>query len=282
MTTESGSASAGPAAGHAGQDAKVDAALSEIVATLASGGAMSGRAVKVALATKHQRAALEAALMRGVASGRLSAVAGARNARLYQASAHIAIAPLSVPSVPSVPAPVSRASQPTEPASTPAPGLFTRRDLAVRMGVHIQTVTKWEQAGLPVAERGRAGKPSLYRDEDVRAWLAEREKASTVIGSLNVLQERARRERAQAVLAEQTFEMRSGDLLPRREVEKVWEAEVSAVRAKLLEIPRSFSDRVYQAAVSQGIVGVERILEESVFDVLRELAGEGEPEAASA
>jgi hypothetical protein len=38
--------------------------------------------------------------------------------------------------------------------------LVTRRELAARLGVHMQTVTKWEREGLPIAERGRRGRPS--------------------------------------------------------------------------------------------------------------------------
>jgi hypothetical protein len=72
--------------------------------------------------------------------------------------------------------------------------------------------------------------------------------------------------------------MRSGELLPRVEVERAWESEIIAVRTKLLQIPPTFADRVYQAAMGEGVGGVERILAESVNDVLRELAGEGDAE----
>ena len=135
----------------------------------------------------------------------------------------------------------------------------------------MQTVTKWEADGLPVLERGRKGKPSFYDLEAVRDWVGKRDDAAKKNGTVDVAQERARRERAQAVLAEQTFQMRSRELLPRVEVERVWESEVIAVRTKLLQIPPTFAERVYQAAVSEGIGGVERILMESVHDVLREL-----------
>lgn len=259
------------------QDANVAAALDAIAALLASGEALSGRSVKAALAHAHRRAALEAALTRGVETGRLAAVAGARNARLYQVGT---LAPDTVASVPSVPPPVSRVSQasaPQETADPPSPpSLLTRRELAARMDVVMSAVTKWEQAGMPIAERGRPGKPSLYRLEDVQTWLVAREQGATANGTLNVNQERARRERAQAELSEQTFRMRSGELLPRDEVERVWESEVVAVRTKLLAIAPTFSERVYQAAMSDGIGGVERILTESVNDVLRELAGGAE------
>lgn len=255
------------------QDANVAAALVAVAALLASGEALSGRAVKAALAHAHRRAALETALTRGVETGRLAAIAGARNARLYQLGT---LAPETVSSVPSVPPSVSRVSQTSAPQETDAaaspPNLMTRRELAARMNVVMSAVTKWEQAGLPVAERGRPGKPSLYRLEDVQAWLVAREQGATANGTLNVNQERARRERAQASLAEQTFQMRQRDLLPRHDVERIWAAEVGAVRTRLMAWPTTIADRVLRAATLDGIQGVERELHDAVDNVLRELA----------
>lgn len=138
-----------------------------------------------------------------------------------------------------------------------------------------------ETEGLPVADRGGPGRPSYYREEDVRLWLKVRaEAASKKPELLNALQSRARREEAQGRLAEQTFQMRSKELLPRIEVERVWEAEIVAVRTKLLAIPPTFAERVYQAAVSEGINGVERVLGESVNDVLLELMAGDEARTA--
>lgn len=263
--------------GESPQAAKVAAALAAIVALLAIREALSGRAVKAALANEHPRAAVESALTRGVETGRLAAVDGARNARLYQLASPAAVI---VPSVPSVPAAVSQVSRVSQSNAPPAdaeqgsstPGLLTRRELAARMNVVMSAVTKWEQAGLPIAERGRPGKPTLYRQEDVQAWLVAREQGAGANGSLNVNQERARRERAQASLAEQTFQMRQRDLLPRVDVEKVWAAEVGAVRTRLMAIPTTIADRVMRIATLEGVEGVERELRDVVEDVLRELA----------
>lgn len=151
-------------------------------------------------------------------------------------------------------------------------GLLTRRELAAARGVHMQTVTKWEQDGMPVAERGRAGKPSRYRQRDVNAWLKAREKKADQSGMAFVAQERARKERAQAVLAEQTFQMRAGTLIAADEVEKAWAAEVAAVRAKLLAWPSTVADQLFRAATLEGLPGVEHVLLVAVHDVLGELS----------
>lgn len=157
-------------------------------------------------------------------------------------------------------------------AAMKSDGLVTRRELAGLLSVHMQTVTKWEQEGLPIAERGRKGKPSRYREVDVRAWLQLREEAAKQPGAVNLIAERARKERAQAILAEQAYQIRMRDLLPREEVEKAWSAEVSAVRTKLLAWPATLADRLHRAATTDGVAGVEQALNDAVRDVLRELA----------
>lgn len=152
--------------------------------------------------------------------------------------------------------------------------LVTRRQLAELLDVHMQTVTKWEREGLPVAARGRKGKPSKYSEAEARAWLEAREEAAKQPGAaLDLVQERARKEHWQALLAEQTHKARERELLPRAEVEKAWGAEVASVRAKLLAWPAMLADRVHRAATLDGLPGVERVLHESVRDVLRDLAG---------
>jgi phage terminase Nu1 subunit (DNA packaging protein) len=155
------------------------------------------------------------------------------------------------------------------------PGTITRRELAELLGVHAMTVTKWERDGLPIAHLGRKGKPSRYRPADARAWLAAREEAAKTGGIADVARERARKERAQAVLSEQTYQARALDLLPRAEVEKAWSAEVAAVRAKLLALPQTLADRVFRAGTLEGLEGVERVLEDAVRDTLRELSDPG-------
>jgi P27 family predicted phage terminase small subunit len=116
--------------------------------------------------------------------------------------------------------------------------LVTRRELAALLGVHMQTVTKWEQDGMPIAERGSKGRPSRYRELDVRAWKDAREDAAKKSGLVDVSQERARKERAQAILAEQTFQIRQRGLLPRDAIIKEGQAYTKAWSAKVRSWPR--------------------------------------------
>lgn len=155
--------------------------------------------------------------------------------------------------------------------------LLTRRELAEQLGVHMQTVTKWEREGLPVAERGRKGKPSLYSEIQARAWLQVREDAAQTGQTLDLARERANKERWQAALAEQTFQTRARRLLPADEVERVWGATVAAVRAKVLATYTASADRVHRAGTLEGVSGVETALKQIAHEILRELAEPGTP-----
>jgi phage terminase Nu1 subunit (DNA packaging protein) len=139
--------------------------------------------------------------------------------------------------------------------------------------VHQQTVKKWEQAGMPVAERGRKGKPSKFDEAEVRAWLQARDEAARSGANLDVAQERARKEHWQALVAEQTYRTREKELLPRADAERAWAGEVAAVRTKLLSWSQTLADRVHRAATLEGVPGVERVLADAVREVLREMAG---------
>lgn len=153
----------------------------------------------------------------------------------------------------------------------------TRRALAELLDVHMMAVTKWEQAGMPVLERGRKGKPSRYSVAAVKKWLAVREEAAQNGSALDLVQERARKERAQAILAEQTVALRARDLVPRDEVEKAWTAEVAAVRAKLLSWPATISDRLHREATLNGLAGVELVVKDAVEELLLELSAPAAP-----
>lgn len=156
--------------------------------------------------------------------------------------------------------------------------LCTRRELARRLVKHPQTITKWEREGLPIAERGRRGRPSRYSETGVRAWLQAREElAKAAPGAVDFMASRARKELAQAALAEQTLQIRARTLLPLSEVERLWLAEVAAMRAVLLAAPTTYADRVCRAATLDGVAGVEREIRSVVHEALRELANPDRP-----
>jgi phage terminase Nu1 subunit (DNA packaging protein) len=146
--------------------------------------------------------------------------------------------------------------------------------------LHPQTISKLIEEGLPVAVRGRGGRASRFNVAAVQQFMKNRRSAGANGPAVNVAHERARKERAQARLAEQVHALRERELLPAQEVEKVWSAHVAAVRAKLLAWPSTLTDRLARAFTLDGIAGLERELNEAVRDVLRELAASDVPKAS--
>ncbi len=155
--------------------------------------------------------------------------------------------------------------------------LISRRELAVAMGVHMQTITKWEREGMPIAKRGRKGRPSLYRLADVRAWHEAREAAAKTGAGVDVAAARASKETWQGKLAEQSYLVRSRELLPRADVEKAWSLEIAAVRTIIMSAYTTNTDRVFRAATLEGRAGVERELQAIADAALLELANPDRP-----
>lgn len=157
--------------------------------------------------------------------------------------------------------------------------LATRQQLAAALGVHAITISKWQNEGMPIASRGGRGRPTYYSVEAVTAWRAAREEEARdkTNGPLDPVQERAKKERFQALLAEQTFLLRAKKLLSADEVAKVWRAEVAAVRALILTSYTTHADRVHRAAVKSGLAGVEAELKKLGVEVLRELSDPDRP-----
>jgi P27 family predicted phage terminase small subunit len=116
---------------------------------------------------------------------------------------------------------------------------ITRRDLAKRLKVHMQTVTKWEREGLPIAWRGRKGKPSRYDETAVRAWVDAREAAGGASNSsFAKFQEAGARQRnAQAELAELQLSVRRGRLVDAEAMRTRMADVFLRCRTKLLAVP---------------------------------------------
>jgi phage terminase Nu1 subunit (DNA packaging protein) len=148
--------------------------------------------------------------------------------------------------------------------------LLTRTEVAAVVGCHLRTLQKWQRLGCPVAFEAR-GKPSLFRERDVRAWLA-RYQGKLKASRAELDEARARKDRAMAQVARLTFEHRAGNLLPCEDVERPWSAQLIAVRALLLASPSTHADAVLHAALTEGRLGVERTLAGIAREVIREIA----------
>ena len=150
--------------------------------------------------------------------------------------------------------------------------LLTRKELSSKLGVVQGTITKWEQAGLPVAEPGRRGTASLFNFADVQKWRRQRDLDAKQNGTVDLTRERARKERAQALVAEQALQIRAGELLVRSEVEDVWTREILGVRSKILAWPATHAEQLGRAYELGGVRKLEEKLLEAAHELLTELS----------
>ena len=150
--------------------------------------------------------------------------------------------------------------------------LVDKHALASALGVNVRTIAKFQDEGMPVAFRGRGGRASKYDLEDCRDWLAARNGGKDAAGPLNFLETRARKEMAQARLAEQAFEIKAGLLVPVEQIEKTWGDHVSAVRTLILATYTTAAARIQRAATLDGLAGTERELKALAYEILNELA----------
>lgn len=153
------------------------------------------------------------------------------------------------------------------------PRRLTQTQLAAELGCHARTIAKWIREGLPIAVRGRGGRPNQYDLELCRAWKDARDQAAAdQDGPVDLARERARKDRAQALLAEQLYAVRAGKLLDAQAVQRAWAKEYAAIKTILIASYTSAADRVHRASTLDGLPGVEREMKAVAFAALREIS----------
>ena len=150
--------------------------------------------------------------------------------------------------------------------------LITRRELALKHDVSMTRISKWERDGMPVAVRGQGGRPSLFDQRAVREWLATRDQRAEENAPVDLALERARRERAQAKMAEQLVAMRARELIPALECEKALADEIARMRSTLLAWEPTLVDRFHRASTSGGLSELRREIRAAVEEVLEDLS----------
>ena len=161
-------------------------------------------------------------------------------------------------------------------ATSETGGLLKRRALAAAFDVDVQTILKWERAGLPVT-RGTPGRPSVYRLTECVKWFVEREvraRGGNGSSSLNPLEQRALLDRTRREEIELRLAVRRAELIEAADVDRAWAAIVLAVRERILGLAST--------ALQQGVVAPdqEAALDRLLRDALVELATQRDQGAA--
>jgi phage terminase Nu1 subunit (DNA packaging protein) len=159
-------------------------------------------------------------------------------------------------------------------------GIVTRRAVAQLFGVNMMTVTKWEQAGMPIHFRGTRGRPSLYSMPECIKWFAEREvraRGGQGEGRVQVspLEQRAMLDAKRTEDLDLRIRVRKGELIEVDEAARDLANVATATKARIRRIPDAVADKLVSAAV-RGASAVRTLLLDEIDDALRELAAHGE------
>jgi phage terminase Nu1 subunit (DNA packaging protein) len=149
--------------------------------------------------------------------------------------------------------------------------MVNRQQLAVLMGVAVDTVTHWAKEGMPVDVAGGRGKESQYDAVACLDWQRQR------IGKNAKEAAHTRALTASAELNELKLAEQRGEVVRRDEVVQTTLAFAMAWRAKVLRLPRRLVQLAAIPRESEGRVkeACRELLEEiSQFKTLDDLAAE--------
>jgi phage terminase Nu1 subunit (DNA packaging protein) len=145
--------------------------------------------------------------------------------------------------------------------------LLTRHELAQAFDVHIMTPVKWQEAGMPVAERGSKGRPSRYSLPAVVSWFIQRELRARGIdngAALDPLRERALLDRSRREAIDFELARRRGEYLLVRDVELMHARQIIAAKGQLRAIPSRAAQRLNMGRAGAAVIAelVDCALEE--------------------
>lgn len=150
---------------------------------------------------------------------------------------------------------------------------FTRPQLATIFGKNPRTIAKWLDEGMPVASKGRGGRPSLYNLPKCVQWVIE-QRVQALGGSgaeLSPQTERALLDRKRREELEIKIQVRRGQLVEVDAVRLEYADLATAVKQRLRAIPDAVADQVTVASHG-GPAAVKALLLARIDEALRELA----------
>lgn len=131
-------------------------------------------------------------------------------------------------------------------------------------GVAPKTIVEWQEQGMPIAERGRPGVPSLYDSRACIDWYLQRE-----MNKANVETPRDRLARLQADEVELKLAERRGQLVPADQIEPMWTALVTAAKNHLRAEPDRLAHLLEHA---EGVDAKRDMISETFDEFLRKLS----------
>lgn len=145
--------------------------------------------------------------------------------------------------------------------------LLNKQELIEALDISLSSLNNYIQAGMPVAVRGKQGKPNLYDLGAVQQWIADNVKGDTE----DINAAKLRKLQAEASLAELELQRERSELVEIEEVAKQVADAFARVRAKLLSLPTKTSGLVYGLQTQRE---VQTVLDDAVREILLELSND--------
>jgi len=152
--------------------------------------------------------------------------------------------------------------------------LVTRVQLAQILQKDARTIARWLEDGLPVAVKGRGGRPSKYDLADCVPWVIERElqiRSADTGGTESPLSpqaERAKLDHARRQELELKLRVRNGELVEVESIQAEYADIAVAVKSRLRAIPDAVADQI----AGRPAAAIKALLSSKIDDALHELA----------
>lgn len=155
--------------------------------------------------------------------------------------------------------------------------IVNKRQLAATFGVSEETITQWQNKGMPIVSQRKGTQGNEYETADCIRWFANRDAGGD--GALDLNQERARLAKAQADKTTLEAAELKGEMVRYEEISAHWTNRAAACRSRLLTIPSKIAPRV-RAAVND--FEAAATLEVEICEALEEISGDGVPDSVAA
>lgn len=150
--------------------------------------------------------------------------------------------------------------------------LVRKADMCVMLGISPRAFQDMVDAGCPVVDRGKAGKPMIVDVQAVLAWKGERDRRGEnpqMTQSANAaLDARRRNAEAQAELREFELAKMRGETITVAEVVPILREELGAVRTRLLQVAGRVAPNINAGMTAKEI---EEMIDEEIREALTEL-----------
>ena len=152
--------------------------------------------------------------------------------------------------------------------------MANQREVSEHLGLSVASISELIKKGVLPSKRGRSPLDINVCRHAYISYLRKLAGYHKKSGSGDIAEEKTRLTKAQADKAELEVSELEGKLIPAPLVQDTWTDFVANVRAKLLGIP---SRLAHQMITTENYAEAEKLLKDSIYDALNELADNGIP-----